>query len=64
MITIIGANFSKMVGISGKLLNILGENNINIDAIHDDFSQTRISVLCATGDANKAVSLLHNAFVK
>ena len=64
MITIIGADFSNVVGVSGKIFNILQNNNININAIHDDFSSTRISFLCKKEESNKIVKLLHKELVE
>ena len=64
MITIVGADLSGVVGISGKIFNTLQKNNINIDAIHDDFSSTRISFLCDVKDANNVVKLLHKELVE
>ena len=63
MITIVGSNFSNLVGISGKIFRTLEQNNINIDALHDDFSATRISFVCAIKDADNAVRALHNELV-
>lgn len=63
MITIIGADFSKTTGISGKIFSILNDNRININAIHDDFSSTRISFLCKTTEANKVVNMLHKNLI-
>ena len=63
LITIIGSDLSSVIGISGKIFTVLEENNINIFAIQDDFSKTRISFLCDMEDANRAVKLLHNKLV-
>ena len=64
MITIIGADLSGVVGISGTIFNTLKKNNINVDAIHDDFSATRISFLCDVNDANRVVVLLHKELLE
>ena len=64
MITIVGAYFATFAGLSGKIFSVLEKNNINIDYLHDDFSKTRISFLCATQDANNIVNLLHNELVR
>ena len=64
IISVIGANFSTFAGISGKIFDILQKNNINIDAIYDDFSTTRISFVCDMKDANKVVKLLHKELVE
>lgn len=64
MITIVGSGFREMVGISGKIFNVLNKNNIGISCIHDDFSPTRISFLCQITDANDAIRFLHQELVE
>lgn len=64
VISVIGANFSTFAGISGKIFDVLQKNNINIDAIYDDFSTTRISFVCNSKDADKVVKLLHKELVE
>ena len=64
MITIIGADLINTCGLSGKIFNILEQNNINIDSIHDDFSPTRISFLCNVNEADNVVNLLHSELVR
>ena len=64
IISVIGANFSTFAGISGKIFDILQRNNINIDAIYDDFSTTRISFVCDLKDSDKVVKLLHQELVE
>lgn len=63
IITIIGADLSGVVGISGTIFNTLKQNNINVDAIHDDFSPTRISFLCDINKANDVIKLLHDKLI-
>ena len=64
IVSVIGANFSTFAGISGKIFDVLQKNNINIDAIYDDFSTTRISFVCNLKDADKVVKLLHKELVE
>ena len=64
MITIVGSGFRNMIGIAGKIFNVLNKNNIGISCIHDDFSPTRISFLCQTEDANNAIRCLHLELVE
>lgn len=64
MITVLGADFSNVIGLAGKIFNTLQNNNINVKAIHDDFSDTRISFICEVNDANNIVKLLHKDLVK
>ncbi len=64
MITVLGADFSNVIGLAGKIFNTLQYNNINVKAIHDDFSDTRISFICDDKDANNIVKLLHKDLIK
>lgn len=64
IISVIGANFSTFAGISGKIFDVLQKNNINIDAIYDDFSTTRISFVCDVCFSDKVVKLLHKELVE
>ena len=63
MISVIGASFDNEVGISGQIFSVLQKNGINVNAIHDDCSSTRISFLCDTEVSDKVVNMLHNALV-
>ena len=64
MITIVGSGFRDMIGISGKIFNVLNKHKIGISCIHDDFSPTRISFLCKTTDANNTIIVLHKELVE
>ena len=64
IISVIGANFSTFAGISGQIFDVLQKNNINIDAIYDDFSTTRISFVCNIEDADKVIKVLHKELVE
>ncbi|NBO24854.1 MAG: ACT domain-containing protein [Chlamydiae bacterium] len=59
MITIVGSNLSDQSGISGKIFKCLQNQNINIDAIQDDLSETRISFIVNSKDSNKSVQIVH-----
>ena len=63
MITIVGADLINTCGVSGKIFGALEVNNINIDALNDDFSTTRISFLCNTDISDKVINLLHDELV-
>ena len=64
VITIVGSNLSKAVGISGKIFSVLQKHKINIHALHDDFSTTRISFICDITNANEIIKLLHKELVE
>jgi aspartokinase/homoserine dehydrogenase 1 len=59
IITVVGSNLSDQFGISGKIFNVLQNNNINVDAIQDDLSETRISFILDSVDSEKAVKIIH-----
>ena len=59
IITIVGSNLSNQSGISGKIFNALQNNNINVDAIQDDLSETRISFIVDSVDSEKSVKIIH-----
>ena len=63
IISVIGAGISNAVGIAGKIFNTIQKNHISINAIHDDFSETRISFLCDVKDANRVIKVLHKKLV-
>ena len=49
-------------GISGKLLNALGQNNINIRAIAQGASERNISIIIDENNTKKALNSLHETF--
>ena len=64
MITIVGSKLYNLIGVSGTIFGSLQENNINVYAINDDFSPTRISFLCKDNDANNVIKILHKKLVE
>ena len=63
IISVIGSGISNAVGIAGRIFDTIQKNHISINAIHDDFSETRISFLCDVKDANKVIKVLHKKLV-
>ena len=49
-------------GISGKLFNSLGQNNINIRAIAHGASERNISIIIDENNTKKALNALHETF--
>ena len=64
VISVVGSGFANSKGVAGSIFDILKQNNININGIHDDFSPTRISFICDKNEANKIICLLHDELVK
>jgi bifunctional aspartokinase / homoserine dehydrogenase 1 len=62
IIAIIGENMRKSTGISGRMLNALGKNGVNVIAIAQGSSELNISVVINKADLSKSVNLLHEAF--
>lgn len=60
IVSIIGRNLSEQVGISGKIFNILQKFNINIYAINDGLSPTRISFIIENENTDNGVRILYN----
>jgi len=63
IVAIVGERMKKTKGISGKLFNTLGKNNINVIAIAQGSSELNISVVISKEDLEKALNLIHDAFL-
>jgi len=62
MIAIVGENMKNHQGVSAKMFNALGRNNVNIRAIAQGASEKNITAIIAHKDAKKALNVLHAAF--
>lgn len=62
ILAIVGKNMKKHTGISGKLFQALGKNNINVVAIAQGSSELNISVVINQKDESKALNAVHDAF--
>lgn len=62
IVAIIGENMRQSTGISGRMLNALGKNGVNVVAIAQGSSELNISVVINYSDLSKALNLLHEAF--
>lgn len=60
-VSIVGAGMQSNPGVAATLFEALGEARINIDMIST--SEIKISVLIRQQDANKAISVIHDAFL-
>ena len=61
-IAIVGDKMKSKKGISGKLFNSLGQNNINIRAIAQGASERNISIIIDENNTKKALNALHETF--
>ena len=61
-IAIVGDKMKSKKGISGKLFNALGQNNINIRAIAQGASERNISIIIDKDNTKKALNALHETF--
>lgn len=59
-VSIVGAGMESNPGVASKLFDALASANINIDMVST--SEIKISVLIALKDAERAVSVIHDAF--
>ena len=62
IVAIIGENMRQSTGISGRMLNALGKNGVNVVAIAQGSSELNISVVISTSDLSKSLNLLHETF--
>ena len=61
-IAVVGDKMKSRKGISGKLFNALGQNNINIKAIAQGASERNISIIIDKDNTKKALNALHETF--
>ena len=64
LISTVGIKMAYKPGISAKLFNALGENNVNIRMIDQGSSEINIIVRVEDKDFEKAIKAIYNAFVK
>ena len=61
-IAIVGDKMKSKKGISGKVFNSLGQNNINVRAIAQGASERNISIIIDKNNTKKALNALHETF--
>ena len=59
-VSLVGAGMKSAPGIAAKMFRVLADENINIQMIST--STIRVSVVCSTGDMERAARALHTAF--
>ncbi|MGE5401271.1 MAG: bifunctional aspartate kinase/homoserine dehydrogenase I [Ignavibacteriales bacterium] len=62
IIAVVGENMRSTSGISGKVLQALGRNGVNIVAIAQGSSELNISIAIPGNDESKALNAIHDAF--
>ncbi|MGE5621128.1 MAG: bifunctional aspartate kinase/homoserine dehydrogenase I [archaeon] len=62
IVAAVGGNIRGTTGISGKVLQALGRNGINIAAIAQGSSKLNISMVIPRHDESKALNAIHDAF--
>jgi aspartate kinase len=59
IVSLVGKQMKNMIGIAGKMLSTLGENNVNIEMISQGASEISISCVIEERDAERAINILH-----
>ncbi len=62
VVAVVGDNMKSHQGISGRMFQSLGQNNVNVRAIAQGASERNISAVIAHKDIKKALTSLHNRF--
>lgn len=61
LMAVVGEDMRATPGVSGKIFNSLGKNNINIKAIAQGSSELNVSFVIKNDDLKKALNVIHNA---
>ena len=61
IISLIGQELKRSIGIAGRFLTALGDNNINIEMISQGASEINISCVISGRDERRAVNVVHTA---
>ena len=59
ILSLVGKEMRKMVGIAGKMFTTLAQGNVNIEMISQGASEINISCVIDARDAIKALNLIH-----
>ncbi|MFH0992034.1 MAG: bifunctional aspartate kinase/homoserine dehydrogenase I [bacterium] len=62
IIAIVGEGMKQTPGVSGKVFQALGQNNINITAIAQGATERNISFVISAKERNRALNVIHEAF--
>jgi aspartokinase/homoserine dehydrogenase 1 len=62
IIAIVGEGMKGTPGVSGKVFDALGRNNVNISAIAQGASERNISLVVSAGQKVRALNVIHEAF--
>ena len=64
ILTVIGAGMRETPGVSARIFGALGRSQINVVAIAQGSSEYSISMVVATGDADRAVQQIHHEVIE
>ncbi len=62
IVSVVGNNMRKHVGLSGEIFSALGKNGINIISLAQGSTERNISTVIEQKDLRKAINVLHEAF--
>ena len=61
ILSLVGKEMRKMVGIAGRMFMTLAQGNVNIEMISQGASEINISCVIESKDAVKALNLIHQS---
>jgi len=64
ILAMVGEGMKYAVGTAGKMFSTLGDNGINIEMISQGASEINISCVIREGDTEKALRVIHRAFLE
>ncbi|MCJ1310196.1 Aspartokinase [Agyrium rufum] len=59
ILSLVGKQMKRMVGVAGRMFSTLGENGVNIEMISQGASEINISCVIEERDADRAINILH-----
>ncbi|KAI9831003.1 MAG: Aspartokinase [Phylliscum demangeonii] len=59
ILSLVGTQMKRMVGIAGRMFSTLGEHNVNIEMISQGASEINISCVIEAREADRALNILH-----
>lgn len=62
IVSVVGNNMRKQVGLSGRIFSALGKNGINIISLAQGSTERNVSTVIEAGDLKKAINVLHETF--
>jgi len=62
IVAVVGDGMKGMPGVSGRIFQSLGRNNVNVSAIAQGASERNVSLVVDTRQATRALNVIHEAF--